>query len=547
MADVNNTLVGNAATASTVAAIDIGSNSLRMAIAEVLPDGRIEVLERLQRAVRLGQDTFRRGRLGGQSMRAALAILQDYRQLLRLYHVGRVRAVATSAVREAANADTFLDRVAMATGLHVEVIDPSEESRLTVSAVRQALENSPASASPAGKVPAGSSPTMELPAGSVPAGDREETLIADVGGGSTLLTVLEGGEIATSQSLRLGSIRLQEVLATSEDPPQRRAELYRYQIANVVSAVQGALPLERIESFVAAGGDARFAARQIGQSSELTELVTIELAAFDKLVERCQRYTAEELSKRHGIPFAEAETISPALLIYQTLLRKTKAEKIIVSHVSMRDGLLLELAGEVTGREDPALLAGVIHSATTLAEKYHANLEHARNVAELAVRLFDGLQGDHGLSPRHRLLLRVAGLLHEIGGYVSNRAHHKHSEYLIANSEIFGLNRNEIAIVAQIARYHRRSMPRPSHLAYMALPRELRVAVNKLAALLRVADAVTRGHVRKAKDVRIERAGDDLILRVPGGADLLLEQRSIAAKGDLFEDIFGLKVRLEQG
>src|SRR4030042_192603 len=127
------------AAAKTVAAIDVGSNALRMVIAEVAPDGRIEIVERLQRAVRLGQDTFRRGRLGGQVMRAAVSVFRDYKQMLDLYRVQTLRAVATTAVREAVNVDTFLDRVFMATGLHVEVIGTSEESRLTVSAVREAV------------------------------------------------------------------------------------------------------------------------------------------------------------------------------------------------------------------------------------------------------------------------------------------------------------------------------------------------------------------------------------------------------------------------
>jgi exopolyphosphatase / guanosine-5'-triphosphate,3'-diphosphate pyrophosphatase len=508
--------------AKTVAAIDVGANSLRMVIAEVFPDGRVDVLERLQRAVRLGQDTFRRRRLGAQSMRAALNVLSDYRQLLKLYNVERVRAVATSAVREAGNADTFLDRVRMTTGLQVEVIDTSEESRLTVSAVRQALADYP------------------------PAREHGETLIADVGGGSTLLMLLEGSEIVTSQSLRLGSIRLQELLTTSDDPPQRSAELLRYHVANMISGIQDLLPLRNVGAFVAVGGDARFAARQIGRPTESADLVAVDVAEFDKLVEQCERHTAEELSKRYGVPFAEAETLNPALLIYQILLRQTLALQMIVSHVSMRDGLLLQLAGEVTGKEDEALLAGVIHSATTLAEKYHADLDHAQSVADLAVRLFDELQSEHGLGPRYRLLLRVAGLLHEIGAFVSNRAHHKHSEYLIANSEIFGLNRSDTAMVAQVARYHRRSAPRPTHPGYMALPRELRVTVSKLAALLRVADALARGCVPKISELHARRQDDELLLTVPTGADLLLKHRSLEAKADLFEEIFGMKVRLEE-
>jgi exopolyphosphatase / guanosine-5'-triphosphate,3'-diphosphate pyrophosphatase len=508
------------AAAKAVGAIDVGANAVRMVIAEVDREGRIDVLERLHRAVRLGQDTFRRGRLGGQSMQAAVQVLRDFRQLLDLYSVEKIRAVATTAVREASNADTFLDRVFMATRLNIEVIDTSEESRLTVSAVRQAI-----------------SALLGV--------NHRTTLIADVGGGSTLLTLLQDGEIATAQSLRLGSIRLQEVFSTSEETPQRSAEMLRHHISNVISTFQNAMPLQDIQSFVAVGGDARFAAREVGVPTESADLVLIDQEAFDQLVDRCERHTAEELSKRYGLPFDEAETLNPALLVYQVLMQKTQTRQMIVSHVSMRDGLLLELAREVTGQEDTALLTGIVHSATALAEKYHVDLDHARNVADVAVRLFDYLQAEHGLLPRHRVLLRVAGLLHEIGGFVSTRAHHKHSEYLIANSEIFGLNRQEITFVSQIARYHRRSIPRPSHVAYMALPREARVVVNKLAALLRVADAMVRGHSRLTPDVRFERHGDELIVFLGGAADVLLEERAIETKGDLFEDIYGMKIRLE--
>lgn len=517
-----NEILSEDAAAKTVAAIDVGANALRMVIAEVSPDGRIEVLERLQRAVRLGQDTFRRGRLGGESMRAAIAVLRDYRQMLELYHVEPVRAVATSAVREASNADTFLDRVFMATGLHVEVIDPAEESRLTVSAVRQAVSGA-----------------LGV--------DRNEALIVDVGGGSTLLTLLRDGEIVTSQSLRLGSIRLQEMLSTSEEPPQRSADLLRHHIGSSFSTIQGSLALDQIQSFVAVGGDARFAAREIGKPTESADLVMIGASAFDRLVDKCQRHTAEELSKRHGLSYAAAETLNPALLVYQILLKETKADRMIVSHVSMRDGLLLELALQVTGQEDEALLTGVIRSAVTTAGKYRADMDHAQAVAELSVRLFDELQADHGLSARYRLLLRVAGLLHEIGAFVSSRAHHKHSYYLIRNSEIFGLTRTETEMVAQIARYHRRAIPKASHLEYTSLPREIRVIITKLAAVLRVADALIRGHTLQAAEFHFERQGDELIVSVPAGTDLLLQQRLIASKGDLFEDVYGMKVRLEEG
>ena len=144
------------------------------------------------------------------------------------------------------------------------------------------------------------------------------------------------------------------------------------------------------------------------------------------------------------------------------------------------------------------------------------------------------------------MLLRVAGLLHEIGSFVSNAAHHKHGYYLIANSEIFGLNRDDTEVVAHIARYHRRSSPKPSHPEYMALPRESRVVVNKLAAILRVVDALARTRGRKLPSPRFERRGDEFIISLPGAASLLLERRALAAKGDMFEDIYGMTLRLEE-
>ena len=199
-------------TSKIVAAIDVGANALRMVIAEVFSDDRIEELEKLHRAIRLGQDTFRRGRLGGESMRAAIDVLRDYRQLLDLYKVEKVRAVATTAIREAANGETFLDRVFMATQLNVEAIGASEESRLTVSAVRQTVGDS-----------------LGI--------NQRQTLIVDVGGGSTLLTLLKDGEIAVSQSMRLGSIRLQEMFSTSEESPRRSADLLRHHISNAFSTL----------------------------------------------------------------------------------------------------------------------------------------------------------------------------------------------------------------------------------------------------------------------------------------------------------------------
>ena len=510
----------DAGAAKVVAAIDIGSNSIRMEVAEVAPDGGIKVLEKLQRTVRIGQDTFRRGRLTGTTMRAAVSILRDFRRALGQYRIERLRAVATSAVREATNADTFLDRIYMATGLDVEVIPTMEESRVTVSSVLEALRG-----------------TVDL--------SRGQALIADVGGGNTLLTVLRQGKIVASQAARLGAVRLLESLAIMNESPERAAAVLRDQIRNVLDSVEASMPLRRIRVMIAVGADARFVAAQIGRAGEGRNVATVPKTGFRSLVRKCVRHKAEELAARYELPFADADTLVPALLVYRALLDDTRAEQIIVPQVSMRDGLILDLARGGAGAEDETFSDGVVQSALAVAEKYHVDASHATNVAEMAVRQFDALQAEHGLSQRHRLLLRVAALVHEAGSYVSNRAHHKHGYYLVLNSEIFGLRREELAMVALVARYHRRACPKPTHPEYMSLPRDQRMVVSKLAAMLRVADALDRRHGQPARQIRCELAGEEFVIHVAGAADLSLERRTAEAKADLFQDVFGLRVRLE--
>ena len=504
-----------------IAAIDIGTNSIRMAVAQVLPDGRVDVLEQLRRAARLGQDTFGQGRLDEEAMRAAVAILRDYRRQLDLYDVRGIRAVATSAIREARNADMFIDRVFMATGFDVEVIETAEESRLKVYAVRHK-------------------------AGSRVKLSRFRTLVGEVGGGSTELTILSKGHIVASQSLPLGSIRLQEMLVTTHETPERSAEILAQHVDNALTSAGASLKLGKIKKFVAIGGDVRFAAEQVGQPTDEAELVTLDRDRLDELIDRCHHHTPEDLINRFGLNFADAETLVPALLVYQALMHATGLKEMIVSPVTMRDGLLLDLALRVTGQEDETLAVGVMHSAETIAEKYGVDPKHSANVARLALRLFDQLQAEHGLGRRQRLLLQAAAMLHEVGRFIHTRAHHKHGYYIIANTEIFGLSREEREIVALVARYHRRSCPKNSHLEYTALPRPMRMVVCKLAALLRLADALDRGHAQQVRELTCHPGDGELVIRVEGVADLTLERRGLDAKGDLFADIFGLKIRLEE-
>lgn len=508
--------------APVLAVIDIGTNSIRMSIGQVLADGRVEVLERLQRAVHLGQDAFRWGRLERVTIRAAVGILREFKRRADFYGVRKIWTAATSALREARNADVFVDRVLMSTGLEVDILDPTEQGRLTVLAVREALKND-----------------LTLMG--------RQTLITEVGGGSTMLTFLKNGQITASQGLGLGSIRLQEMLELSGTNWVQTSEVIRREIESIVSPLESLMPLRSVKTFLTLGGDARFVADQIGTPLPNPLFRKVPRTRFRRLLETLKTFSPDQLARQYDLPYSEAETLVPALLIYQELLETTSAKEWIVSSVTMRDGLLIELSRRSIGRQEQAFRQEAVQSALALAEKYKVNLDHAQRVAACSVCLFDALKAEHGLSERHRLLLEIAALLHEIGMFVSARAYHKHTLYLILNSEIFGLSREEVQIVAHTARYHRRGTPKPTHVEYMSLPRENRLAVNKLAALLRLAKAMDLEDMRQIEQMKFSLQEDTLTIEVPGRSEQSLKTQSIGLGTDFFEDVYGLKIRWSGG
>jgi exopolyphosphatase/guanosine-5'-triphosphate,3'-diphosphate pyrophosphatase len=502
----------------------MGASAIRLLVADAAPDGTLRILEEASRGVLLGKDTFTDGRIKAPTMQATVRVLKGFRRIMEGYGVVHCRAAATSAVREAINRDTFLDRVRLRTGIEVEVIDGPEENRLTYLAVREVL------------------------------GDHEmlkrgNTILVEIGGGSADISFLRAGEPVFSGTYALGSIRMRQALASWRGTHERRVLLLRRHIHNVVEDIKREMPLREATHFIALGGDARFAASRLAGPEHLGEgarLRFVKEPAFIALCDQISGETVEGLVERFRLPLADAETLVPALLAYNALLLATSAEEVTIPEASLRAGILLDLAGGEDARRREDFSRQVLASAHAMGEKYRYDALHAENVARLAVRLFDELKAEHGLADQDRLLLEVASLLHDIGLYINRRAHHKHSLYILSVSDIFGLSRDDMDIVANVARYHRRAMPQKSHLLYMALDRDTRVRVGKLAAILRIANALDADHLHKVRDLTLVREEDEWILEVDGAGDLTMERLATLARSDLLTEVFGQRISFRE-
>ena len=496
----------------------MGASAIRLVVGEAVPKQPVRVIEEAWRGVQLGRDTFSGGLLRSETIDAALAALEGLKRIIDGFGVSKVRAVATSAVREARNGEMFLDRIRSRTGLEFEMINEAEESRLVHLAVRQRLSKHGAFRG-------------------------SWTLLLEVGGGSTDLTLLRRGRPNRSGVYALGAIRMRQQLRLSRHTPDLRVSILTRYIANVTDEINVDIPLRRVTHVIGIGGDIRFAASQILQhDAENGDVREIPREAFLTFCDQVERLDEEALIERYQVSDVEAETLVPALLVYRALLTETAADKLVVTDASLRTGALIDLAqpGGRLAAEDFA--RQVLASADALGQKYRYDRKHGLHVAALSTRIFDQLREEHGMSDRERLLLEVAAMLHDIGTYVSLRAHHKHTQYLLSASQIFGLSDTETNIVANIARYHRRGLPQKTHLPYIELDQPDRMIVNKLGAILRLANAFDAEHVQNVKDVRLALRDEAWILEIEAVDDATMEVMVAAARADMFMETYGRRV-----
>lgn len=504
--------------ADTTAVIELGSTGIRLLIARTNGENSVEVLDRASKPSRIGRDVFTLGHVTREAMRETVAIFISYRELLAGYGIPpeRARVFATSALREATNRDTFVDRIALQTGFQVTVVEDIEENHLMYLAIQHTLQDE-----------------RDILA-------MSNTMILEVGGGSTEIMLLKRGNMVASHSLRIGTVRVAEHIRSLGTAPSYIGRIVEDSVRTACNCLEEEMPLDGVTTFIVIGSDARLAAMR-NSGLRTGKYCILSREVFCKFAEDVATFGPEELVAKHKISWADAEGLATGLAIEKLFLSRTIATEVIIPDVSIREGLLLSVLQGSHDELAEEMRRQILASAAALGQKFHYDEKHASTVAKLSLEIFDVLTRDYGMDRRSRMLLEVAALLHDIGTIIRFSGHHKHGEYIVANSEIFGLNRRDLSIISNVVRYHRKMGPAPNHYNYIALQREDRLMVTKLAAILRVADALDRRHDSKTGILAFERAEDRFIIKPEKKADYSLERMSLAEKGDLFGEIFGLE------
>lgn len=507
--------MGDAMLMPTIAAIDVGTNAIRLAIGRINQDHSIELLENIREPVRLGKDVFARGSISEATTERAIESFVKFRKLIDKYHAEHVKAVATSATREALNSDIFIDRVAQATGIDIVAIGAEEEARLIHLAVadRVNLKN-------------------------------KRAILIDIGGGSVEVTLVSDGSILATVSFNMGTVRLLQKLEQERVGEAQFNQLVHEYADATRKWLDSRIGQQKIDICVGTGGNVEtlgdLRKRLFAKESQFL----ITRSELDTLVETFQGMTFDERLQELRLRPDRADVIVPASIVLQTIIRQAKVDQLLIPQVGLKDGLLLDMVQELYDHKNRLHRDQVLASALQVGKKFAFDEQHATMVAKFAVQLFDEMQHLHNLDEESRLLLEVAALLHDIGHFVNATEHHKHTYYLLSATPLIGLTKSQKAIVANVARYHRKSAPSLQHEHYKILPSKDRVTVSKLAPLLRLADALDNEHGAKVSSLSMMYDRPRLLLTLQGEGDLLLEKWALAKRFPLIEEVFGVKMTI---
>ena len=498
-------------------AIDIGTNTIKLLIASVDEDGSLEVISREKSLVRLGSETLATGRLSREAIEAGVSTIEQFLRSIRGSDAELVRAVATCAVREASNSAEFVEAVRRRTGVTVDVVSGEEEARLINLGVRS-----------------------EFPARFDP------LFLIDIGGGSTEFVISEGSKVLWTKSVPLGVVRLADRYSRSDPPSDRDRKAMKKAIRAAAGKAVEAVRRTGFKTCVGSSGTIQslslvHEAAVLGRPAMPTGHRTLSREGLKEVNRLLKRTTAREKLRIQGLDPKRRDIAVPGGILLAWILKRAGARAIVVGERGLREGILLDHFARhgqkrVLDRDVRA------RSIDRLLRRGNAEVLHATHVARLALEIFDKTHALHQLSGTEREWLQYGALLHDIGCHIGYTKHQRHSYYLITHGDLTGFSAEEVEVLASIARYHRGGGPKQRHENWRRLDPYLRPVVEKLAAIVRIADGLDRSHRQVVTSVDFRIRSRRVEVTATARADCETELSEARRKGDLFERVFGRRL-----
>jgi exopolyphosphatase/guanosine-5'-triphosphate,3'-diphosphate pyrophosphatase len=490
-----------------------------MEAAEVVPGQPARILASDREVTRLGDSVFSTGSVSEEALKATCAVLTRMAGLYRKLDVVGVRAVATSAIRDTRNQADFLARASEAAGTHVEIISGREEARLIHLGVQSTWPQT-----------------------------GKRILIVDIGGGSAEVIASDDTQLREAFSMPLGAVRLRQMFIRDEPPqPRQLREMHEYVQEKLSAAVRklGHSGWDRaIATSATASAVASAVARIPRSKRDEIDRLRISTAQVRQLYQKlaCQNLAARR--KVTGIGPRRAEIIVPGAAVLLDFLEEFHLPAAYYSRAGVRDGIIADLAARNVGSELSRLSRDQRREVEDMARRYGIPLERARKVAHIASLLFAALQPVHQLPPAFGKLLEAAAYLHDVGHYVSSASHHKHSYYVVANSDMPGFTERERLLIASLCRYHRKSLPSPLHTAYQALTPEERRSLTAMIPIMRLADNLNQSHTQRITGIDARVREGEILLSVRSDGEIDLEQWRAERAGEAFRQIYDRPISL---
>jgi exopolyphosphatase/guanosine-5'-triphosphate,3'-diphosphate pyrophosphatase len=506
-----------------ICVIDIGTNSIHAVFAEIRSTGVFQIIGKEKEMVRLGDGTMLTGRIPEEVMDASLAVLKRLCHLARHRGMSRTVAMATSAIREAGNGGAFLDRIRKETDLRVQILTGEEEGRL----IHLAVKN-----------------TVEL--------GSEPSLIADIGGGSAEFILASSQGYFWIESLRLGANRLRQIIPLSDPPKKSELKLLEKRIREILRPVLARLAGTAVRTVIGTSGTLMSVGKMLSNGNEDktaqngAKKSSLAAASVQTLYARLAGLTLAERRKIKGLDHGRADMMVHGTAVIAALMTEAEIPALALCDKALREGILYDFIEK--NRKSLKIEEDIPdirrRSVVALATRCDVIKGHGEHTARLALDLFDGLKNSDALEASDRDLLEYAALLHDVGYHISFHKHHKHTHYLIVNSEMNGFTPEEIQIIAWTARLHRRDAgKKDADFAVLSAP--LRGKILKLASILRIADALDHSHYGLVRNLKAKDDGRTVKISVEAKEDPRWEIHEAEERRELFEKMFARKLEFK--